>query len=281
MRTRRKMIQARSYGDLMERENRRQTFDEVPELYDRARPQYPSQLFSDLVKLSGLSTGARVLEIGCGTGQATIPLAERGFNVVCIELGEGLAAIARRRLARYPCVEIVSGQFERWEHNGPPFDAVAAFTAFHWIDPAVRYEKSHSVLKPMGILAIVATKHVLPEDGDPFFAEVQEDYNTLYAEGHTREAPVAPPRPDLVPDLGADIAASGLFRNVAVRRYLWDVTYTGDDYIAVLGTYSGHRALAAETRDRLYERIRSRIDARPERTVRKTYLATLNIAQRF
>ena len=59
-------------------------FEQVPELYDRARPVYPPDVFDDVVTLAGLGEGARVLEIGCGTGQATLPLAERGFEVTCI-----------------------------------------------------------------------------------------------------------------------------------------------------------------------------------------------------
>jgi hypothetical protein len=77
-----------------------------------------------------------------------------------------------------------------------------------------------------------------------------------------------------------EIDASGRFRNVAVRRYLWDVTYTADDYVAVLNTYSGHRALDDTRRERLLERIRRRVEARPGGRVRKTYLALLNVAER-
>jgi hypothetical protein len=56
--------------------------------------------------------------------------------------------------------------------------------------------------------------------------------------------------------------------------------YTADDYIAVLSTYSHHRALDRETRERLLERIHRRIEARPGRTVRATYLAMLYVAER-
>ena len=67
-----------------------------------------------------------------------------------------------------------------------------------------------------------------------------------------------------VSDLGEEIQASARFLNVASRRYLWDVTYTADDYIAVLDTYSGHRTIVREDRERLYERIRRRIEARKQ-----------------
>ena len=259
-----------------ERQRLRATFEEVPDLYDRARPSYPAQVFDDLAALAQLPARARLVEIGCGTGQATVPLAERGYRITCVELGEQLAAVARLKLSAYSTVEVVNADFETWMPPAGEFDAVVAFTAFHWIEPERRYERSASLLRLGGALAVVGTKHVLTEDGDRFFADVQEDY--LAATGETDSSP--PPHPDFVPDLGDEIHASGLFRNVAVRRYVWDVTSTADEYIAVLDTYSGHRALDVTARERLYGRIRRRIEARPEGTVRKTYLATLNVAQR-
>ncbi len=247
-------------------------FEEVPELYDQARPSYPDDLFAGLVRLAQLRHGARILEIGCGTGKATVALAERGFEVVCVELGEQLAAVARRNLARFPRVRVVNEPFETCEEVG--FSAVAAFTAWHWIDPTLRYERAARALVVGGHLAVVSTQHVLPEDGDEFFAEVQADYAAM-----TNAEDRPPPRPENVPDFGNEIEASGHFANVAVRRYVWDVEYSADEYIALLDTYSGHRALEEERRARLYERIRGRIDARAGRAVRKTYLATLNVAR--
>jgi 16S rRNA A1518/A1519 N6-dimethyltransferase RsmA/KsgA/DIM1 with predicted DNA glycosylase/AP lyase activity len=78
----------------------RAIFDEDAELYDRMRPDYPDDLFDDLAALAGLQRGSRVLELGCGTGQATLPLARRGFAVTAIELGPRLAEVARRKLPR-------------------------------------------------------------------------------------------------------------------------------------------------------------------------------------
>jgi len=60
----------------------RETFDTVAALYDRARPRYPSALFDDLADLAGIGSGARVLEIGPGTGQATLAVYWIGQPVV-------------------------------------------------------------------------------------------------------------------------------------------------------------------------------------------------------
>jgi SAM-dependent methyltransferase len=257
------------------RERLRETFEEVPDLYDRARPGYPDAVLDDLVELAGLRPGSRVLEIGCGTGQATRPLAERGLDVVCVELGERLAALARRNLAAYPNVEVVHDAFERYEPSGPPLDAVVAFTSFHWVDPDARYRKTARLLREGGALAVVGTAHVLPADGDPFWREVQEDYAAVLGSDDG-----APSPPDEVPDRAEEVDASGLYGEVAVRRHVWHVAYTADAYLAVLGTYSSNRSLAPGVRERLLARIRRRIEARPDPRIVKSYLAILHVARR-
>jgi SAM-dependent methyltransferase len=254
----------------------RTTFEEVPELYERARPLYPPELFDDLVAYAGLEAGSRVLEIGCGTGQATLPLAERGLEIVCVELGAGLAAVARRKLAGFPHVEVVHAVFEDWEAEEASFEAAVAFTAFHWVDPEEKYAKPARLLRPGGALAVAETDHVQVEDGDPFWAEVQADYDTVVPSPENRP----PPRPEEVGDLRPEIEETGLFGDVEVRRYLADVTYSADEYIAVLDTYSPNRAMQPAKRERLFDLIRRRVQANPGGAVTKTYLFTLNLARR-
>src|SRR5918912_1486833 len=259
---------------MADRRRLRATFEEVPELYDRARPLYPAELFDDLVADAGLEAGSRVLEIGCGTGQATLPFAERGLEVVCVELGAGLAEVARRKLASFPRVEVVHAVFEDWEAEEASFDAVVAFTAFHWVDPEAKYAKPARLLRPGGALAVAETDHVQVEGGDPFWAEVQADYDAVVPSPENRP----PPRAEEVGDLRAEIEETGLFAEVEVRRYLANVTYSAEEYIGVLDTYSPNRAMEPAKRERLFDLIRRRIEAQPSRTVRKTYLFTLNLA---
>jgi SAM-dependent methyltransferase len=259
----------------MEREQLRTAFEEVPELYDRARPTYPHELFDDLEALAGLGEGARLLEIGCGTGQATQPLARRGYSILCVELGTELAAFARRKLAPFPAVEIVNANFETWEPDRGEFDAIVAFTAFHWVDPDVRYGKAARLLREGGSLAIGGTLHVQRPGGDAFWAEVQEDYDAVVPSDANRP----PPPPEEIQSLRAEIEASGRFEYVAWRTYLWDQPYTADEYIALLDTYSGHRSLEEAKRQELYDRIRRRIEARRDGRVTKTYLTMLNVAR--
>jgi SAM-dependent methyltransferase len=258
----------------------RTTFDEVAELYDRARPRYPRDLFDDLIALTAPPESARILEIGCGTGQATVPLAERGFDITCIELGARLAAVARRNLARFPAVQVINADFESWQAPRAGFDTTVSFTAFHWIAPDVRYAKTASLLRGGGRLAVVTSQHVLADDGDEFFVDVQRDYDAVLPSDPATKAG-GPLHPDAVPDVSEEIEASGFFRNTSARRYLWDIAYDADSYIDLLQTFSNHRLLDDETRASLLGRIHRRVAARPGGVVRKTNLALLNVAERL
>src|SRR5215217_7730278 len=125
-----------------DRNRLRTTFDRAASLYDEVRPGYPDDLFDDIVSLSGIQPGGRILEIGCGTGQATVPFARRGYRILCIELGENMATVARRNLEGYPQAEVRTGAFEEWPLQEGAFDLTISATAFHWLDPGIAYPKA-------------------------------------------------------------------------------------------------------------------------------------------
>jgi SAM-dependent methyltransferase len=259
-----------------ERESLRRTFDTVADSYESARPSYPTQLYDDLVSAASLAPGDRLLEVGCATGKATRPLLERGFQVICVELGSRLAAEARRNLAGLP-VEVHVGRFEEWQCEPDCFALVYAATAWSWVDPAVRYGKAQALLRPGGHLAFWKARHAFPTGFDPFFAEIQQVYDEI-GESYAAEWPPAPP--DEVPEDVAEIEASGCFTDVTVRRYLWELTYTADEYIALLSTFSGHIAMAPREREHLFAEIRRRLAAREDGRVRRHWLAILHVARR-
>lgn len=256
----------------------RETFDTSAEWYDRARPDYPTELFEDLIAIAALRSEHRLLEVGCGTGKATRPLAERGFHLVALELGENLARVARRNLADYPNVEVVNSTFEEWESREAAFDLIYAATSWHWVDQTVRYSKAAHLLRPNGSLAFWSATHAFPQGFDPFFTEIQEVYNEI-GESHDGDAwPPAPP--EEIEDDSEEIRATGLFQEVVVRRYVWEFTYSAEEYIGLLETFSGHIAMAPEKRARLYEEIRQRIARRPQQQVRRHWHSILHIARR-
>ena len=258
-----------------ERERLRETFDRAAEIYHRVRPDYPEALFDDLIVLAGLAPGDRLLEVGCATGKATLPLARRGFRITCVELGATLAAVARRNLDGFE-VEVVEGRFEEWRPDQPA-GLVFAATAWHWVDPGVRYQRAWEALRPGGHLALWAQEHVFPDGGDPFFGEIQEVYEEI---GEGRPDGAAWPRPGELGDDRAEIEESGLFEVVGVRQYDWDRIYSAEEYIELLSTFSGHLSMASWQRDRLYGEIRRRLAERPHRSVRRGWGTVLHVARR-
>jgi SAM-dependent methyltransferase len=261
-----------------ERERLAATFDADAERYERARPRYPAELFADLRDLAGLSPGARVLEVGPGTGQATRGLLAAGWRVLAVERGPALAAVARRELAGTD-LRVDVGTFETWPPDGraeDPFDAIVSATAWHWVDPDVGYQHAADLLRPGGSIALIATAHVLPEDGDPFFVEVQRVYARF---GEVLDG--GPPRPSDVADpCVEDIAASGLFRPATVRRYLWPRTYTAEQYVDVLSTYSNTLTMPEPQRRDFLDGVATMIRDRPAGTVTKHYLNHLVVARK-
>jgi SAM-dependent methyltransferase len=257
------------------RERLRASFDKAAELYDRARPRYPAALFEDLADLTGIGPGSRVLEIGPGTGQATLPLAERGCRVVAVELGPDLAAVARRNLARFPTVEVVTAAFEDWPLPSEPFDLVLAATAFHWIDPAVRVAKAADVLRPGGALATVTTHHVAGGD-ESFFAEVQDCY--IRWDPETPPDGTPPRAAADIPSSSEELDRSGRFGPATFRRYEWELPYTTAGYIEVLLAYSGHRALHPTAKAGLLDRVARLIDHGYGGRITKRYLTELRVA---
>src|SRR5438874_2139549 len=128
-------------------------FNEVPELYDRVRPTYPDELFADLVAITGMNERSAVLEVGCGTGQATRSLAALGCSVTAVEPGAGMAAVVRQRLGTSPNVRVETSSFEEWDDRGRQFDVLVAASAWHWVDPAIGWGRAHNVLHPEGWMA--------------------------------------------------------------------------------------------------------------------------------
>src|ERR1022692_3323511 len=106
---------------------------------------------------AGLSPGAAVLEVGCGTGQLTERLASSGFRLTAIDIGASMIAAARQRLAGAE-VSFQVTSFEDLAAVDASFDLVISSAAFHWIDPEVAFSKSARLLRPGGWLALLGTE---------------------------------------------------------------------------------------------------------------------------
>nr|QQZ49262.1 class I SAM-dependent methyltransferase [Phenylobacterium glaciei] len=133
-----------------------QSFDEVADLYDANRPGYPEAVFVDLMAEARLGPEDAILELGCGTGQATRGLAPFGRRVLAIDPGPELVGVARRWLEGFPHVHFAVSTFEDWAPRLSAYRLIVSAQAFHWIDPGVALPKAAAVLAPGGVLACFA-----------------------------------------------------------------------------------------------------------------------------
>ena len=256
-------------------------FNEVPELYDRARPGYPDELFADLVAITGLDDRSSVLEVGCGTGQATRSLAALGCSVTAVELGTGMAAVARQRLAAFPNVEVETSSFEDWDDRGRRFDAVIAAAAWHWVDPSVGWRRAHDVLRPGGWMALIGNVVVRREGQPEAYAET--------ADLHEHFVPGNPDwgHPPLEDEVRATDAGWGevndpgeLFGPTIVRWYPTVQAFDGAGFADLLRSTSIYRKLDTDVRESLLEAIADRIRTRMDDHVSRHYLTVLRVGRR-
>ncbi len=260
------------------RERLRSTFDSAAESYENARPDYPEQMFDDLIGSTGIRPGDSLVEVGCASGKATLPLARRGFRVTCVELGERLAIQARHSLRTFPEARVENSSFEDWDPRGRRFDLLVAATSWHWLDPDVSYRKAWEVLRPSAHLAVWDATHLFPEDGDRFFGDLQEVYEEI---GSGLPANASWPSPGELADFADDIERTGLFAMVLIRQYDWERVYDAEEYIALLNTFSNHIAMQPWQRDRLYGEIRRRLALRPDGRLRRHWGSVLQVARRL
>lgn len=241
------------------------TFNIAATLYEEVRPGYPKELIQDVIDLSSLSNHSRILEIGCGTGKATRPIAERGYEMVCLDLGADLIAVARERLKEFPNVSFVTEAFEGWEPEDK-FDLIISATAFHWVDPKVRYVRASEALESEGFLAVFSNQHVRKDEG--FFVESQSLYDKYY-----------PPLTTNRPTHATNFPGVEAFQDPIKRVYPWTQTYSSERYIKLLGTYSDHIALPDENRRRLFDGIVNLIETKYNGRITKHYEAVLDLRE--
>jgi SAM-dependent methyltransferase len=255
----------------------RATFTEDADLYDSSRPHYPAPLFANLATLAHLTPSSRILEIGSGTGRATIPLAGLGCHITGIELGNEMAAVARRNLSAFPQAEIVVLTFEDWRLPEDKFDLVVSVAAWHWVEEDVRMVKAADALREGGVLAVVSVHHV-KGGTEAFFDEVQRLYEKF---GVAPIAGLRLPAVEDIPEDAGEFRREERFGKVGFRHYEWEETYSTEEYLNVLLTYSNHRLLEQGIRQGLLSSIADLINRKYGGKIAKRYMVQMAVAEKL
>ena len=165
----------------LDRRERGDSFESLSHIYSAGRPSYPGEFIASLTSPLAQAPDAHVLEVGAGTGQATVRLAELFSRVTAIEPGHTLCRQTLERMAPQTHVDVHEAYFEDWTHGGP-YDCIFSASAFHWTDPTRSYELARNLLKLGGKLAFVTYSELI---GDEVWEQRCTDIRALF----TRHAP--------------------------------------------------------------------------------------------
>jgi SAM-dependent methyltransferase len=229
-------------------------FNQIASVYKAARPGYPEALVDDVVAFADLKQDDNILEIGCGTGQATKSFAKRRFPITALEPGPEMLGGAREILAEFDNVELLETTFEAWPAKRGDFRLIIAAQSWHWVSAEVRFQKAADALSPGGSLAVFGHVPVgLPAPIVPQFKDIFLRHTGRW--GPPPEAWYLPSGP-----FGRWFDESGLFGAVEHREYSWKWRHTASSYTDFLRTKSEHRLMDAVKREEMFREIAETID---------------------
>lgn len=246
---------------------RRMHFDEIVDVYNYVRPDYPDSVFNDIKQYSGQRRMMNALEIGAGTGKATAPFLNAGYNVTAIEIGENMAQFLRQRFQEYQNFNIVVSSFEDAPLQDNQYDLIYAASAFHWVDAKVGCPKMFQLLTNGGVCALLRYNfNIYPVAGEELSNEFQalyEEYYYSYYKSNYRAVKLThellkTPRKILSGYGFEDLREYG-FTDIVMNFYDVTLIYDADKYIMHLDTLSDHRALPESNRNALYAGIKETI----------------------
>jgi len=252
--------------DVSTDQQRRLSFGSVAEQYDRHRPGYSAELVDAVLEYAGAQPGDSVLDVGAGTGRASLPFAERGMRVTALEPDPGMAAVASQRAATAGLsIEILGSDFEAAELPPGHFQALISGTAWHWVSPSSRNRIAARVLRPGGTLAPFWNRPMwhgnpLRSAFDAAYRQVAELF-AAHPGGPMNPLGSPPQIRNAAEWQELEFRGNGDFTDIDTRVFEFRQLYTTAEYLGLLGTHSDHILLPAPARDRLFNGIGAAIDA--------------------
>lgn len=230
----------------------RKIFDTIPIEFDKWRPRYCDELFTDLIEYANLDSQKAALEVGLGTGQATEPILKTGCSYQAIELGENFVEYTKDKFSSYNNFRIINADFETYDFGSDRFDLLFSAAAFQWIPEKIGYSKAYNILKSNGTFAMfMMSPDIQPGGGytDEFlYSEIQKVYAEYFY-----------PETNYTCNLDYDARAKYGFTDLECRYYYKTREYNADDYVSLIGTHSDHLALHEPYKSKFYAGIRDAI----------------------
>lgn len=235
------------------------TFDTVADTYEKLRPGYVDELYQDIFEYKTINKQSRVVEIGIGGGQATLPFLKTGCDLLAVDYGENFCIICREKFKEFPNFSAVSGKFEDVVFKCE-YDLIYSASAFHWIPEEIGYKKVYDMLKNGGVFARFAN-HPYRDKGKPeLSAEMYRIYAEYYCKYHNKGPKPLVEYTEQQAHNRALIAEKYGFTDIQYKLFYRTRTFSAKEYIMLLGTYSDHIAIEETIRKEFFSKIEEAIN---------------------
>ena len=231
------------------------TFDNAAADYEVSRPIYMKELFDAIFKYKQINPGSNVLEIGIGTGKATLPILEKRCNLIALEPGEQLAKITNKKFKKYDNFLMYNQTLQNFTYPANSFDFIYSATAFHWIPEEYGYKRVYELLKDGGVFARFSYHAGQDKKRKILTSEIQELYKKYmnfkdepkeYCENEAKKL--------------AQIAEKYGFVDTKYNLYHMTKDFTADEYVGLLNTYPDHMMIEKTNREKLFNGIHTTIN---------------------
>jgi SAM-dependent methyltransferase len=211
--------------DMLNRIEESEIFNTMVDYYDEYRPGYPREIINAVIDRAKLTAGSSILEIGCGSGKATLQFAGHGFELLGLDPGADLIKKGRTRI-NDKNIELVTSRFEDYPLQPDYFDAVISAQAFHWLPKPYCYELCAAALKSGRWLMPFWNIELIDETvfDNELFAII-DTYNAYISTMKTEDY-----HKKRVASIADEIIRSGFFAQPEVIQVYWEKTYTADEY---------------------------------------------------
>ena len=231
------------------------TFNTEAEKYEKMRPGYVSELYEDIFKYIPINNSSNAVEIGIGGGQATLPILKTGCKITAVEYGDNLAELCRHKFKEFPRFSVVTAKFEDFMCDNNSCDIIYSASAFHWIPEDIGYKKVFQMLKSGGVFARFAN-HPYKDKGREEVHEALQKIYSVYMPGSLSSNEYS----EDDAKKRADIAQKYGFVDISYKLYHRTRSFSANEYISLLGTYSDHIAIEENTRKKFFLEIEKAID---------------------
>jgi SAM-dependent methyltransferase len=222
-------------------------FDAWAGEYDRFRPGYPAELFETIRDRLELPGRPLVVDLGAGTGRASLAMAELDWRVTAVEPGRPMLDLLRARATDSGFVlSTVQADAEATGLDPASADLVTAAQAFHWFDKDRALDEIARILRPGGGVALFW--NVRDRERSPFIADYDDLLGRHAAAGADTGRYEAVGRTETSQAFDRHAAA---FDAPEVIHLQQEVQMTDEQFIGMAFTASYVRAgMSPETQDR-------------------------------